>query len=147
MNVIRKTHRNSLLFWLLALTVGLRALIAPGYMLETNGDGPLGLGIILCEGVNGSVPFKPVSDDPHAMHHGHHDTGMPEDQAANGMTGATCALWSASSTFVETIAFVSDHLFPVRPERYIAVVTVLHNALYRQQPQQPRAPPGFSSIV
>lgn len=146
MNLVRRTHRNSLLFWLLALTVGLRTLIAPGYMLETNGDGPLGLGIVLCEGLNGTLPLKSVTDDPHAAHHGH-DTGVPEDQAANGMTGTTCALWSTSSTFIETLVFTGDHLLPVGPERFVAVVPVLHNTLYRQQPQQPRAPPVFSLIV
>ena len=59
MNLIRKVQRNSLLLWLLAITVSLRALIAPGFMLETNGDGPLGLAIVFCDGVNGATPASP----------------------------------------------------------------------------------------
>src|SRR5262249_21005692 len=142
MNLVHRVHRNGLLLWLLAMTVGMRALIAPGFMLETNGDGPLGLGIVLCKGLNGAIPLKSASD-PHAMHQ-HHGTGIPEDETASGMTGATCALWSTSSTFVETITFASDHLFPSGPDQFVAAVPVLNNSLYRQLPQQPRAPPSFS---
>lgn len=142
MNVIRKAHRNSTLLWLLAMALGLRALIAPGFMLETNGDGPLGLGIVLCEGLNGAIPLQSVSEDPHALHK-HHGNGVPEDEAASGMTmtGATCGMWSTSSTFVETTAFVSGHLFPVGPDQFVADVHVINDPFYRQQPQQPRAPP------
>lgn len=133
-------HRSGFLLWLLALTVSLRALIAPGFMLETNGDGPLGLGIVLCEGLNGPSPLRQVSEDPHAAHHDH-DNSVPADEAATGMSGATCALWSTSSTFVEAIAFVSDQLSPAGPDQFVATAPVLNNSLFRQLPQQPRAPP------
>ncbi len=139
MNLIKAAHRNSLLLWLLAITVSLRALIAPGFMLETNGDGPFGLAIVLCEGLNGSALSDTV-DDPHAIHT-HHDSSSTEDQATNGMEGATCGLWSTSSTFVETIAYAGDHLFPVGPDQFAIAGAPLTSPLFRQLPQQPRAPP------
>jgi hypothetical protein len=139
MNVIRKAHRNSLFLWLLAITVGLRALIAPGFMLETGGDGPLGLSIVLCEGLNGKTPASP-SDDLHAIHN-HHDNAVSEENASTGMAGETCGLWSTSSTFVQTIAFAHGHLFPVGPDQYVTVSSTFNAPLFRQQPQQPRAPP------
>jgi len=140
MNLIRQIHRNTLLLWLLAITVGLRALIAPGFMLETNGDGPLGLAIVLCEGLNGAIPSG-SSDDPRALHGKHHGSGTAEEDATTGLTGTTCGLWSTSSTFVETIAFAGDHLFPLGPDQFVPVNTPLISHLFRQQPQQPRAPP------
>lgn len=140
MNLIRKAHRNSLLFWLLALTVGLRALIAPGFMLETNGDGPFGLAIVFCEGLNGAIQAS-SSDDPHALHGQHHGNGTADEDAATGLTGATCGLWSTSSTFIESVAFADDHLFPAGPDRYVLANTPLIPRLSSQEPQQPRAPP------
>lgn len=142
MKNIRTLHRNSLFFWLLALTVGLRSLIAPGFMLETNGDGPLGLGIVLCEGLNGALPLDTGNSD-HVAHQ-HHDSGMSQDESASGMAGTTCALWSTSSTFVETLVFASDHLVPAGQDPFVAVTPVLNQSLYRQTPQQPRAPPVLS---
>ena len=139
MNIIRKAHRNSLFLWLLAITVGLRALIAPGFMLETGGDGPLGLSIVLCEGLNGKTTGSP-SDDPHAIHK-HHGNAAADEDVSTGMAGETCGLWSTSSTFVETIAFVSDHLFPAGPDQYVTVSSSINTPLFRRQPQQPRAPP------
>ncbi len=139
MNVIRKTRRSSLFLWLLAITVGLRALIAPGFMLETNGDGPFGLAIVLCEGLNGNLPAG-TSDDPHAAHK-HHGTSGMDEHASTGLAGETCGLWSTSSTFVQTIVFASDHLFPVGPDQYVIASTAFTSPLFRQQPQQPRAPP------
>jgi hypothetical protein len=140
MNLIRKAHRNSLLLWLLAITVGLRALIAPGFMLETNGDGPFGLAIVLCEGLNGAIPSG-TSEDPHALHGKHHGNTGTEEDAATGLTNATCGLWSTSSTFVEAMAFSADHLYPVGPDQFVIVSNSVISTLFRQQPQQPRAPP------
>jgi len=139
MSVIRKAHRNRLLFWLLAITVGLRALIAPGFMLEVNGDGPLGLGVVFCDGINSFAQIDPAKD-PHALHH-HHGSDNKNDTASMGMAGETCGLWSTSSTFVETLSFVSDHLTPVGPDEYVVTQVSLITPLYRQLPQQPRAPP------
>lgn len=139
MNVIRKAHRNHLLFWLLAITVALRALIAPGYMLEVNGDGPLGLGVVFCDGINSLTQIDPAKD-PHALHH-QHGSDNTNKNANNGMAGETCGLWSTSSTFVETLSFVSDHLVPVGPDEYVIPASSFITAVYRQQPQQPRAPP------
>ena len=139
MNMIRKVHRNSLFLWLLAITVGLRALIAPGFMLETGGDGPLGLSIVLCEGLNGKIPATP-SDDPHAIHK-HHGNATTDEDVSAGMAGETCGLWSTSSTFVQTITFAHDHLFPVGPDQYVTVRSSFNTPLFRQQPHQPRAPP------
>lgn len=139
MNLIRKAHRNSLLLWLLAATVGMRALIAPGFMLEVNGNGPLGLAIVFCDGVNGLAPSAPAND-PHAIHK-HHSSESTKQEVANGLTGATCGLWSTSSTFVETIAFASDHLVPTGPDQFLSEYRPVTTQLFRQQPQQPRAPP------
>ena len=139
MKLIRKAHRNSLCLWLLAIAVSLRALIAPGFMLETNGDGPLGLAIVLCDGLNGTV-LSDATEDPHALHQ-HHGNMQTQDQASNGLEGATCGMWSTSSTFVQTIAFAADHLFPVGPDQYVITNTAVTSTLYRQQSQNPRAPP------
>jgi len=140
MKLIRKAHRNSQLLWLLAIAVGLRALIAPGFMLETNGDGPLGLAIVLCEGLNGAI-LTGTSDDPHAQHGTHHGGGTTEENSVTGLTGATCGLWSTSSTFVESVAFIADHLFPLGPDQFSLAYTPLIAYLSPQQPHQPRAPP------
>jgi len=144
MNVIRKAHRNSLFLWLLAITVGLRALIAPGFMLETGGDGPLGLSIVLCEGLNGKTTGSP-SDDPHAIHK-HHGNAATDEDVSTGMAGETCGLWSTSSTFVQTIAIAHDHLFPAGPDQYVIFSSSINTPLFRQQPQQPRAPP-FTHLI
>jgi len=144
MNVIRKAHRNSLFLWLLAITVGLRALIAPGFMLETGGDGPFGLSIVLCEGLNGKIAGSP-SDDPHAIHK-HHGNAAADENASTGMAGETCGLWSTSSTFVQIIAITNDHLFSAGPDQFNAVSSSFNTPLLRQQPQQPRAPPVVSII-
>lgn len=138
MNLIRKAHRNSLWLWLLAITVGVRALIAPGFMLETTGDGPFGLAIVFCEGLNGA---SGTSDDPHALHGKHHgNTGADED-ATTGLTNASCGLWSTSSTLVEALAFSAEHLYPSGPDQFGLVSDSVVFTLFRQQPQQPRAPP------
>jgi len=139
MTLIRKAHRSNLMLWLLALTVGLRALIAPGFMLEVNGDGPLGLGIVLCDGFSSLTQTEPA-EDPHASHK-HHGSDNSKDDVTTGMAGQTCALWATSSTFVESNAIVSDQLVPLGPDEYVVRLDSLTAPLYRQQPQQPRAPP------
>ena len=139
MQYIRLAHSKNLLLWLVVITVCLRSLIAPGFMLETNGDGPLGLSIVLCDGITVAAPADPKID-PHALHK-HPGSVDADENTSTGMAGETCGLWSTSSTFVQTLVFASDHLVPFGPDEYIVSLDSLIAPLYRQQPQQPRAPP------
>jgi len=139
MNIIRKMQRNNLMLWFLAITIGLRALIATGFMLETNGDGPFGLAIVLCDGMSGTA-LPDAGTDPHAVHK-HHDNSTSDQDATAGLTGNTCGLWSTSSTFVQVIALASDLPDTTGRDPYVQYSRPLAAVLFYQQPQQPRAPP------
>lgn len=116
MQVVRKPHHKPILFWLLILSLGLRSLIAPGFMLDTRGDGPLGLGIVFCGGLNGINSIAGI-DDPHSMHQ---DSDGDTDNHAmhDGLYGPGCGLWSASGTYVEPIVLNSDGLLQAGPDQF-----------------------------
>jgi len=140
MGFMRKTHRNSLLLCLLALSLGLRSLIAPGFMLNTGGDGLFGLSITLC----GSAGELAVFDDPHLAHtdaspdHHNHDH---DHEAAGGLLSNTCGLWSTSATYVQFITLDTDHLLQVNRDEFQINYHAPNIRLSHRLQRQPRAPP------
>jgi hypothetical protein len=140
MRIVRKAHRNSAVFWLLAIVIALRSFVAPGFMLNVDEESPLGISITLCGGWTGSEQLD-VFDDIHAMHKGGHPE-QHDHQTENGLTSSTeCGVWSTSSTFVQAVVINLDNLLDFGSD---AFRPAYHTPYYRvsfQNPQQPRAPP------
>jgi len=142
-------HRSMLA--LLAMVMVLRSLIAPGFMLETSAETPLGFTLTLCEGFGS---FDRIDTDIVSVHaHGDHSTHSGHDNVPagnnpanenHGMPSVTCAALSVSSAYIEIPHDVSGLFYQsvvadIRPD-FIAVVIRTFNSL----PQQPRAPPFLS---
>jgi hypothetical protein len=138
MKFIRTAHRNRLVLWLLALSLALRSLIAPGFMLTTDGDGPFGLSIALC----GSAGELAVFDDPHLAHAGSgNDQHTHDHEATGGLLSNTCGLWSTSATYVQFITIDTDHLLQVVHDEFQINYDAPNIRLSHRLQQQPRAPP------
>jgi len=140
---MRKVHRNSAVLWLLALSLGLRSLIAPGFMLNVNGEGPFGLSITLCGGLHGAHELS-VFDDPH-LTHGKSDFTPHNHEAENGLVGNGCGLWSTSATYVQTVSINTDQLLQLDRDRFQIDYLAPNIRGYHRLQQQPRAPP--SSLI
>lgn len=139
MHLIRKVRHKPLFIWLLILSLGLRSLIAPGFMLDTRGDGPLGLGITFCGGLNGINTIAGL-DDPHSMHHDS-DGDSDSHDMHDGLFGAGCGLWSASATYVEVLSPGIDELVQISSEDFYPGYTSSFPRSLALLRQQPRAPP------
>jgi len=138
MKFIRTAHRNRLVLWLLALSLVLRSLIAPGFMLTTDGDGPFGLSITLC----GSAGELAVFDDPHLAHAGSStDQHTHDHEAAGGLLSNTCGLWSTSATYVQFITIDTDRLLQVVHDEFQINYDAPNIRVSHRLQQQPRAPP------
>jgi len=136
MKFIRTAHRNSLVLWLLALSLGLRSLIAPGFMLTTDGDSPFGLTITLC----GTVGELAAFDDPH-LAHGNIGIDQHDHEAAGGLLSNACGLWSTSATYVQSITIDTDHLLQVIHDEFQIDYDAPNIRVSHRLQQQPRAPP------
>lgn len=118
MRTIRTLQRKAAWFWLFALAISLRSLIAPGFMLDTGGEGPFGLSITFCGGLNG-INNIPAVHDAHAAHGAaNHTVDHQGYDSGHGLVNAGCGLWSTSATFVQNIDFSSDHLWLSGPDRF-----------------------------
>jgi hypothetical protein len=129
MKFIRTAHRNSMVLWLLALSLGLRSLIAPGFMLTIDADSPLGVSITLC----GSAGELAVFDDPHLAHGGSDTDQHTHDHEA--------ALWSTSATYVQFVSIDTDHLLQVDRDEFQINYHAPNIRVSHRLQQQPRAPP------
>jgi hypothetical protein len=146
MRYIRTLQRKAVWFWLFALAIGLRSLIAPGFMLNTGGDGPFGLSITFCGGLNGADNI-PAVHDPHAAHHGAGDHAVDQShETGHGLVNAGCGLWSASATFVQNIEFTSDHLLLSGPDQFQIDYQSPSLRAFHGLRLQARAPPVASII-
>lgn len=146
MNLLKFLRKQGLVLWLLAIMIGLRGLIAPRFMLDTSGDGPLGLSIVFCEGLNGNT-FPLPSANSTTDHHQHHGSDSSAPETTTGMVGHSCALWSISSLYMESVVAVSHQLFLPDSDLYETQFVTLLASIYFRQPQQPRAPPVTSLIA
>ena len=133
-------RRNKSLIRALAIGIFLRALIAPGFMLDVGGSGPFGLQIVLCDGPGGNAG---LTIDNHQSHHqsGHAADRTDPDQNSDDHLSATCGMWMSSSTFVSQ-APVSFDAVP-QPDQDFDVRNYSPPYISRRIPgeQQPRAPP------
>lgn len=142
MGFMRTAHRNSMVLALLALSLCLRSLIAPGFMLTTDVDSPFGLSITLC----GSAAELAVFDDPH-LAHGNTDPAQPQHahdhdhEAAGGLLSNTCGLWSTSATYVQFISIDTDYMLQVDRDEFQINYHSPNIRLSHRLQQQPRAPP------
>jgi len=136
MGFIRTAHRNSLVLWLLVLSLGLRSLIAPGYMLTTDAESPFGLSIALC----GSAVGLAIFNDPH-LAHVNIGAEQPNHEATSGLLSNTCGLWSTSATYVHFITIDVDHLLQVIHDEFQINYDAPNIRLSHRPQQQPRAPP------
>ena len=135
----RKVNRYRAIFWLLAMVLAMRSLVAPGFMLDFNDENPLGITITLCGGwANSDQPDN--FDDPHAMHKGI-DTNQHESDY--NLSSTSCELWSTSSTFVQTVDINIYNLLQPGADIYLIPNNVFHDHLSFLSPQQPRAPPSL----
>jgi len=125
-------------YWLIIIAIALRSMIAPGYMLSVNDVGLAGIGITLCEGLNGSIQSA-ATDDPHAAHSINLD-----DQHEDGydLTLTGCGLWSTSSLYGQVISLYAGNLLEPGPDQFHDDhYSVIDNQTTRST-QQPRAPPA-----
>ena len=147
MHRLRNMYKHaSTLVWVLLLSVFLRSLIAPGFMLDTSGDEPFEINITLCEGLNGVNAIEGM-EHMHHDHHGMHDGGDDQnhDHEPDHFT-ATCGLWSGSSTFIEIVALDNDYLLQGNGhEHVLQYFTPYIKTNYRQK-HQPRAPPVIRTV-
>jgi hypothetical protein len=144
MPVIRKAHRNHIVFWLLATVIAMRSLIAPGFMLDVDNDSPLGINISFCGGWNNNLQ-PDLMDDPHAIHN-NSDANQHDHDAEYELTGSACEIWSSSTTFVETKLLYLDHLLELGTDNFQNRYKVFHYSVSFLNPQQPRAPPVSKHI-
>lgn len=156
MTSLRNMLRDRSLLVLLTLAVVLRSMIAPGFMLDTSADSPLGISLTFCEGFAGINSVKPASTDEHSGHHAHAmhmDHAMPADDSTHAdhnqdhsMPSASCAALSISSTFID---IPHDLTAPLAPQTAAVIRSEESSPLYQNshtKPQQPRAPPVSLTI-
>jgi hypothetical protein len=142
--IFRKVNRYRAIFWLLAMVIAMRSLVAPGFMLDFNGENPLGITITLCGGWANSDQPDPL-DDPHAMHKGI-DTNQHQHESDYELSGTSCEIWSTSSTFVQTVVINIKDLLQLGSDNYLFPKNIIYDRLSFLSPQQPRAPPSFRQI-
>ena len=122
MHLIRKIYRKSAVYWLLASSICLRSLIAPGFMLDTSADNPLDLRITICNGINGinSIDGLASMHQQHHDHHGMHDGGDDTNSHdhENDHFTAVCGLWSASGTFAYDFSPGNIHPPVIRKDKF-----------------------------
>jgi len=142
MRLIRTIQRRRLLLWFLFLSLGLRSLIAPGFMLDTGGAGPFGLSVSICPGPNGIYAI-PAFANPHDGHHtaGSQAPASDHDHSVSGMSGATCGTLSAGSISLVAVVYTGDRLLETGPERFSVPPAFLLPQPAPASPQQARAPP------
>jgi len=126
-------------YWLVIIAIALRSMIAPGYMLSVNGEGPTGIGITLCEGLNGSIKSA-ITDNPHSDH-----SGSPADNhdAGHEPSLTSCGLWSTSSLYDQAISLIQGNLREAGPDQYQHDYYKAVDSQTTHPAQQPRAPPAL----
>jgi hypothetical protein len=126
------------LYRLLICGIILRSLIAPGFMLDTGDQAPLGIGITLCNGPNGINTITKIA----LQHYRRGNSKIPgrHERSSDHFT-ATCDLWTASATFVGSPALDTDHL--LAPHAHSEPFNYLppHITEFFQYQHRPRAPP------
>ena len=117
-------HSNRMIFWLLALSIGLRSLIAPGFMLDFNDDSPLGISITLCSTLD-ELKELGILNGPHILHdthedtqHDHHGVTHYEHEEETGLSGHSCGVWSPNTIFVQDIEVNSNHLYQFESDQF-----------------------------
>lgn len=151
MTGLRTLLRDRSLLVILTLAVVLRSMIAPGFMLDTRADSPLGISLTFCEGFGGINRITPASADDHTSHHAHAmqmDHAMPVDNSTHAdhnqdhsIPSASCAALSISSTYIDIPHDITAQL---APPLAVVIRSEASSPLYRNshnKPQQPRAPP------
>ena len=123
-----------------AVAVFLRALIAPGFMLDVGGGGPFGLQIVLCDGPAGIAAL------PSGNHASHQQAGAAydhqnHDEHADQHLSATCGMWMSSSIFVAQAAMVVDAPPPRNDHPVVARQIPIAASKRTAGEHPPRAPP------
>jgi hypothetical protein len=148
MQFIRLAHSKNLLLWLVVVTVCLRSLIAPGFMVESGGGGMFDIRITLCGGLNAIDAIKGM-DSTDADHHAHHRMQHEgkDENAGQDMSSASCGVWSASvASLATTHAVLANLTLIAAAERFdLDYNSPLIRSLYYKH-QQPRAPPVISTV-
>lgn len=144
MQIKRKIHRNKSTYWLLLCAVFFRSFIAPGYALTFDSNSPLGLGLILCQGIN-EIEFF---DDVHSGHDHHAGNSLlttgddTTGESGTGMTAAdSCCWWSTGSQFVYNNGILAALYLQAGRDYYQPSFPDTPYTRHAINPQQPRAPP------
>jgi len=149
MQFIRLAQSKNLLLWLVVITVCLRSLIAPGYMLDTGSAGAFGIRITLCGGLNDLQAIKGLDtgEVDHHAHHGMQHDEQGDDDVGQGMSSALCGVWTASTaTLTTTHAILANLTLIAEAEQFVLNFgSPLIRSLHDKQ-QQPRAPPGTCTV-
>lgn len=114
--ISKKTYYGRLFFWSLIMTMALRSLISPGFMLSVNEESPLGISITFCEGLNGSSITTSLNDQ-------HTDHKQSSLEGFNPKTGdytanQTCGSWATSSIYLQVVHVDLSELLEVFSEQY-----------------------------
>ena len=141
MHFIRQVHRNSSLFWALAMLIVLRSLVVPGLTPVSDEDSPLGFNITFCENLFElpAATDHPQSDDGHNHSHGNQST--PTEDSGSFPISNHCSVAFMGGIFIELSSFdIERHLVRTHEELkpdYSNPELITHH----YQIQQSRAPP------
>ena len=143
-----KTRRLQAVFWLLAVTVLLRSLVAPGFMLETSGETPWGFTITLCGGFDGAAGLEAPVGPPHGDHAHDGPAGAdPDHELEHGLYSTHCAVWAAGGGFIASLhpPQISVATLPGKtPYAIERHARYARDSYYNRQ--QPRAPPATPTV-
>ena len=141
MQSIRRVHRNSMIFWALAMLIVLRSLVVPGLTPVSDEDSPLGFNITFCENLF-ELPGAgdhPRSDDGHDHSHGHQ--GTPAEGSGSLPASNHCSVAFMGGIFIELPSFdIERHLVRTH-EQLIPDYSSPYSITHHYRLQQSRAPP------
>jgi hypothetical protein len=143
LNAVRRSLLHGSAIRILTALIILRSLLAPGFMVEPDGDSFTGFTISICENIYGVYDM----DTTASMSHGHHGSDSGQDHTSDTHHLSTlCDALSLSTAFLD-IQHSHNDLY------LIAVITILpidDSSLSLLNPihsrQQARAPPETSLI-
>lgn len=154
MKRLRRLRLHPVIHLVLGLSLALRVLVAPGFMILPDEEGPLGFTFSLCEGMGGIDTIE--SMDGLSDHHRFHDPAMMDAAMIDAMVESSddapmsnqveppCAVWSTSSAsmaiMLVVLASTSDYPQTISVSHPDTDQQRLETPFY--QSRHPRAPPA-----